>query len=85
MVLTSLFAAYPLSRYQMRFRKPFLYTIIFSTGLADHGHHGACVRAVRPLQPGRQLARRDPVPDGDVTAVWDMAHEGLHGRGTRRP
>ena len=32
-VLTSLFAAYPLSRYQMRFRKAFLYTIIFSTGL----------------------------------------------------
>ncbi len=26
-------AAYPLSRYQMRFRKPFLYTLIFSTGL----------------------------------------------------
>jgi multiple sugar transport system permease protein len=32
-VLTSLFAAYPLSRYQMRFRRLFLYTIIFSTGL----------------------------------------------------
>jgi len=32
-VLTALFAAYPLSRYQMRFRKPFLYTIVFSTGL----------------------------------------------------
>jgi multiple sugar transport system permease protein len=32
-VLTSLFAAYPLSRYQMRYRKAFLYTIIFSTGL----------------------------------------------------
>jgi multiple sugar transport system permease protein len=26
-------AAYPLSRYQMRYRKPFLYTILFSTGL----------------------------------------------------
>jgi multiple sugar transport system permease protein len=32
-VLTSLFAAYPLSRYQMRYRRVFLYTIIFSTGL----------------------------------------------------
>jgi len=32
-VLVALFAAYPLSRYQMRFRKPFLYTIVFSTGL----------------------------------------------------
>jgi multiple sugar transport system permease protein len=32
-VVTSLFAAYPLSRYQMRYRKAFLYTIIFSTGL----------------------------------------------------
>jgi multiple sugar transport system permease protein len=32
-VAISLFAAYPLSRYQMRFRKPFLYTIVFSTGL----------------------------------------------------
>ncbi|HTW06410.1 MAG TPA: carbohydrate ABC transporter permease, partial [Acidimicrobiales bacterium] len=32
-VLTSLLCAYPLSRYQMRFRKPFLYTILFSTGL----------------------------------------------------
>jgi ABC-type molybdate transport system permease subunit len=26
-------AAYPLSRYQLRFRKPFLYTILFATGL----------------------------------------------------
>jgi multiple sugar transport system permease protein len=32
-VLVSLFAAYPLSRYQLRWRKPFLYTIVFSTGL----------------------------------------------------
>jgi multiple sugar transport system permease protein len=32
-VVTSLFCAYPLSRYKMRFRKAFLYTIIFSTGL----------------------------------------------------
>ena len=32
-VLVSLFAAYPLSRYKMRFRKPFLYTLVFSTGL----------------------------------------------------
>jgi multiple sugar transport system permease protein len=32
-VFTALLAAYPLSRYQMRFRKPFLYTIVFSTGL----------------------------------------------------
>ncbi|HUC12950.1 MAG TPA: carbohydrate ABC transporter permease [Acidimicrobiales bacterium] len=32
-VVVSLFAAYPLSRYQMRFRKPFLYTLVFSTGL----------------------------------------------------
>ena len=32
-VIASLFAAYPLSRDQMRFRKPFLYTIVFSTGL----------------------------------------------------
>ncbi|WP_143216174.1 carbohydrate ABC transporter permease [Ferroacidibacillus organovorans] len=26
-------AAYPLSRYQLRFKKPFLYTILFATGL----------------------------------------------------
>lgn len=32
-VVTSLLCAYPLSRYHMRFRKPFLYTIVFSTGL----------------------------------------------------
>jgi multiple sugar transport system permease protein len=32
-VVVSLFAAYPLSRYHMRFRKVFLYTIVFSTGL----------------------------------------------------
>ena len=32
-VVASLFAAYPLSRYHMRFRRPFLYTIVFSTGL----------------------------------------------------
>ncbi len=32
-VVTSLFAAYPLSRYHLRFRKPFLYTIVFTTGL----------------------------------------------------
>jgi multiple sugar transport system permease protein len=32
-VAASALAAYPLSRYQMRFRKPFLYTILFSTGL----------------------------------------------------
>jgi multiple sugar transport system permease protein len=32
-VVASLFAAYPLSRYHMRFRRPFLYIIIFSTGL----------------------------------------------------
>jgi multiple sugar transport system permease protein len=32
-VAASLFAAYPLSRYNMRFRRPFLYTIVFTTGL----------------------------------------------------
>ncbi|HXW80254.1 MAG TPA: carbohydrate ABC transporter permease [Acidimicrobiales bacterium] len=32
-VVVSLFCAYPLSRYQMRFRKPFLYILVFSTGL----------------------------------------------------
>lgn len=32
-VVCAALAAYPLSRYQMRFRKPFLYTILFSTGL----------------------------------------------------
>jgi multiple sugar transport system permease protein len=32
-VTAACLAAYPLSRYQLRFRKPFLYTIIFSTGL----------------------------------------------------
>ena len=32
-VVSSLLCAYPLSRYQMRFKKPFLYTIVFSTGL----------------------------------------------------
>ncbi len=32
-VVVALLAAYPLSRYQMRFRKPFLYIIVFATGL----------------------------------------------------
>lgn len=32
-VLAALLAAYPLSRFQMRFRKPFLYTILFGTCL----------------------------------------------------
>jgi multiple sugar transport system permease protein len=32
-VFVALLAAYPLSRYQMRFRRPFLYIIVFSTGL----------------------------------------------------
>jgi multiple sugar transport system permease protein len=32
-VIAASFAAYPLSRYQLRFRKMFLYTIVFSTGL----------------------------------------------------
>jgi multiple sugar transport system permease protein len=32
-VVASLFAAYPLSRYQLRFKRPFLYVIIFTTGL----------------------------------------------------
>lgn len=32
-VFVAIFAAYPLSRYHLRFRKPFLYTIVFSTGL----------------------------------------------------
>jgi multiple sugar transport system permease protein len=32
-VLCSALAAYPLSRYSMRFRRTFLYTIVFSTGL----------------------------------------------------
>jgi multiple sugar transport system permease protein len=32
-VIVSSLAAYPLSRYQMRFRRMFLYTIVFSTGL----------------------------------------------------
>jgi len=32
-VIAAALAAYPLSRYQMRFRRLFLYTIVFSTGL----------------------------------------------------
>jgi multiple sugar transport system permease protein len=32
-VICSALAAYPLSRYSMRFRRTFLYTIVFSTGL----------------------------------------------------
>jgi multiple sugar transport system permease protein len=32
-VVIATFAAYPLSRYQTRFRKPFLYTVLFATGL----------------------------------------------------
>ena len=32
-VVAAALAAYPLSRYQMRFRRAFLYTIVFSTGL----------------------------------------------------
>jgi multiple sugar transport system permease protein len=32
-MLASTLAAYPLSRYQLRFKRPFLYVILFSTGL----------------------------------------------------
>ncbi len=32
-VICASLAAYPLSRYRLRFGKPFLYTIVFSTGL----------------------------------------------------
>ncbi|MBK0865217.1 MAG: carbohydrate ABC transporter permease [Saccharopolyspora sp.] len=32
-VLTAVLCAYPLSRYQLRFRRPFLYTVLFATGL----------------------------------------------------
>ena len=32
-VVASLLCAYPLSRYHMRFRKPFLYTLVFSVSL----------------------------------------------------
>jgi multiple sugar transport system permease protein len=32
-VIAATLAAYPLSRYRMRFKKPFLYTILFATGL----------------------------------------------------
>ena len=32
-VLLAVIAAYPLSRYQLRFKKPFMYTILFVTGL----------------------------------------------------
>lgn len=32
-VVCAALAAYPISRYQLRFRKPFLYTIVFFTGL----------------------------------------------------
>lgn len=32
-VLIATIAAYPLSRYQLKFKKPFLYTILFATGL----------------------------------------------------
>ncbi|WP_426593729.1 carbohydrate ABC transporter permease [Cellulomonas sp. McL0617] len=32
-IIVAVLAAYPLSRYQMRFRRSFLYTILFATGL----------------------------------------------------
>ncbi|MFI9388217.1 carbohydrate ABC transporter permease [Kutzneria sp. NPDC052558] len=32
-IIVAVLAAYPLSRYQLRFRRPFLYTILFTTGL----------------------------------------------------
>ena len=32
-VLAAVLAAYPLSRFEMRFRKPFMYSILFGTGL----------------------------------------------------
>ncbi|MBB4931181.1 multiple sugar transport system permease protein [Lipingzhangella halophila] len=32
-VLCSMLAAYPLSRYTLRFKKPFMYTVLFATGL----------------------------------------------------
>lgn len=32
-MIAAVFAAYPLSRYQLRFKRPLLYTLIFATGL----------------------------------------------------
>ncbi|WP_189058330.1 carbohydrate ABC transporter permease [Longimycelium tulufanense] len=32
-MVAATFCAYPLSRYQLRFRRPFLYTVLFATGL----------------------------------------------------
>ncbi|HTI22076.1 MAG TPA: carbohydrate ABC transporter permease [Kutzneria sp.] len=32
-VIVAVLAAYPLSRFQLRFRRPFLYTVLFTTGL----------------------------------------------------
>jgi len=32
-VVVAVLAAYPLSRYQLRFRRPFLYSVLFTTGL----------------------------------------------------
>ena len=83
-VAISLFAAYPLSRYQMRFRKPFLYTIVFSTGLPIT----AILVPVYAMFARFNLVDRDPggdpFPGRHFAAIWDLAHEGLHGRGASR-
>jgi len=42
-VIVSILAAYPLSRYQSKFNKPFLFTILFLTSLPDDGSHSACI------------------------------------------
>ena len=57
-VFVALLAAYPLSRYHMRFRKPFLYTIVFSTGLPITAILVPVYGMFAQLQPGRQQCRR---------------------------
>ncbi len=84
-VVVSLFAAYPLSRYQMRFRKPFLYIDRFLYRPALTAILVPVYGPVRPVRPDRQRASSDPVHDGDVVAVRDLADEGLHGRRPPRP
>lgn len=63
-ILVSLLAAYPLSRYQMRFTKPFMYTVLF----------GTCLPITAIMVPVFSLAVRAGVLDSlFVTALFMAA------------
>ena len=80
-VFVALLAAYPLSRYHMRFRKPFLYTIVFSTGLPITAILVPVYGMFARFNLVETGAGGDLFPGRDLAAVRDLADEGLHGRG----